>query len=356
MSSKEPSSKNRSKSDGATAASSSKIKQITKVGAFKDLYKIGSEVMASTHSYIKVLFAKRNADGEDYVVKIRMKPNCFRTGDDERSWRKRTEALLNLPLPSHIGICRLVEVVEDPEGYYIVMERVQGMDLFEAMGGHTLPLDVVREVLRHILASLRHLHLHNMIHKDLKLENVMISDALRGKGKKGGSKASAEVPIKIIDFDTLDEWTPTSASAKDVVGTDQYIAQEAYAGKYSPLSDIFAVGVIAYKMLSGKFPFTEDIFEGGGANWAGSPQMAVIRQRLKVCTIEYGLYSNFAENPLAQDLVSRMLSYNEGHRPTASVALQHPFFKEGDQSAAKAVSVDEMEDLIDDEWIIAESA
>merc|ERR1712232_1538950 len=216
---------------------------------------------------------------------------------------------------------------------------------------------------RHILASLRHLHLHNMIHKDLKLENVMISDALRDKAKKdpkGGfwGKGGGDVPIKIIDFDTLDEWTPTSTNAKDVVGTDQYIAQEAYAGKYSPLSDIFAVGVIAYKMISGKFPFGEDIFEGGGANWAGSPQMAVIRQRLKVCTIEYASYTNFAENPLAQDLVARMLSYNELHRPTASVALQHPFFKEGDQSAStagKPVTADEMEDLIDDEWIIAEA-
>merc|ERR1711977_192556 len=90
---------------------------------------------------------------------------------------------------------------------------------------------------------------------------------------------------------------------------------EAYAGKYSPLSDIFAVGVIAYKMMGGKFPFAEDIFEGGGANWAGSPQMAVIRQRLKVSTIEYASYSNFTENPLAQDLVARMLSYNELHAP-----------------------------------------
>merc|ERR1712232_1435316 len=138
------------------------------------------------------------------------------------------------------------------------------------------------------------------------------------------------------DFDTLDEWTPKTPSSKDVVGTDQYISQEAYAGKYSPLSDIFAVGVIAYKMMSGKFPFGEDIFEGGGQNWAGSPQMAVIRQRLKSSQIEYASYANFTENPLAQDLVARMLSYNELHRPTASVALQHPFFGEGDQASSSA--------------------
>merc|ERR1711988_1486319 len=206
--------------------------------------------------------------------------------------------------------------------------------------------------------------MHNIVHKDLKLENVMIITSAHKANRKSGSGVarahSAPAPsslIKVIDFDTCDEWTPTCPNAKDVVGTDQYIAQEAYAGKYSPLSDIFAVGVIGFKMISGKFPFAEDIFEGGGANWAGSPQMAVIRQRLKVSTIEYASYTNFTENPLAQDLVARMLSYNELHRPTASVALQHPFFREGDHSssAGKNVTADEMEDLIDDEWIIAEA-
>jgi serine/threonine protein kinase len=316
--------------------------------------------MASTHSYIKVLFAKRNADGHDYVVKIRMKPNCFRTDEDARSWRKRTESLLNLPLPGHVGICRLVEVIEDPEGYYVVMERVKGKDLFEVTrGGHSPSMEVTREFLRHILVSIRHLHLHNMIHKDLKLENVMISDAFKGDRKELKAAKAGDVPVKIIDFDTLDHWTPTSANVKDVVGTDQYIAQEAYAGKYSPLSDIFAVGVIAYKMISGKFPFSESVFEGGGHNRAGSPPMEAIRQRLKDYPIDFQSSSNFVEHPLAYELVSRMLSHNEMHRPTASVALQHPFFTTGDQSAVNAgkpVTPDEMEDLIDDEWIIAEAA
>jgi len=161
--------------------------------------------------------------------------------------------------------------------------------------------------------------------------------------------------VKVIDFDTLAEWTPKSAGCKDVVGTDQYISQEAYAGKYSPLSDVFAVGVIAYKLLSRKFPFNEDIFDdAAGENWAGSPQMTVIRRRLKVSAIDYTSHLVFRENPMVLDLVSKMLSFNEVQRPTAFVALEHPFFKDG--TGAQLAVRDEFEDLIDDDIIIADAA
>lgn len=49
----------------------------------------------------------------------------------------------------------------------------------------------------------------------------------------------------------MEEWNSSGPKGRHVLGTDQYIAPEAYEGKYSPASDIFAVGVIAYKMLTG---------------------------------------------------------------------------------------------------------
>merc|ERR1719235_55446 len=117
------------------------------------------------------------------------------------------------------------------------------------------------------------------------------------KGRPSGSLTPNTV--KVIDFDTLDQWTPSSGVAKDVVGTDQYIAQEAYAGKYSPLSDVFAVGVIAYKLLCGKFPFHDEIFDDeAGENWVGSPKMLQIRRRLKVAKIDFS-HAVFREQPQA---------------------------------------------------------
>lgn len=321
--------------------------------------------MPSTHSYMKVHFATRRIDGAEVVVKIRYKPKCFRSKEDERNWRKSTEYLLNMPDSSHI--CRLYEVLEDPKTFYIVMEKVSGMDLFETLEQEHVSVDLGREILRQLLAAMAHLHAHNAVHKDLKLENVMVG-VLSPKGKDPGGY-STPTSVKIIDFDTLDHWTPASGVAKDVVGTDQYIAQEAYAGKYSPLSDVFAVGVIGYKLVCGRFPFHDEMFDDeAGENWVGSPKMLQIRRRLKVAKVDYS-HAVFKEHPQVLDLIKRMLSYDEQYRPTAAAALEHDWFQESQGLLpASSSSVNSMvrarasaarnsqEDLFDDGIIVAEES
>lgn len=301
----------------------------------------------------------------EVVIKVRSKPNCFRSREDERSWRHNTEFLLNMP--ENLGIARLHDVLEDPVAFYVVMERVSGMDLFETLVAEgKVSARCARDILRHLLASLVHLHSHNGVHKDLKLENIMLEHSLRARRPSSES-------VKVIDFDTLEEWTPTSNTCKDVVGTDQYISQEAYAGRYSPLSDIFAVGVIAYRFLTGKFPFHNGMFDDeAGENWVGSPKMSQIRRRLKAFKVDFS-HQVFREHPTAADLVMRMLSYSEQHRPSAAAALEHPWFREvlPDDTSRRSPLRDaaeeaeevwptpsrgEFEDLIDDGIIIADEA
>jgi len=329
-------------------------RSIRQVSSVLDLYDIGKEVMPSTHSYMKVCFATRKKDGMKSVVKVRFKPHCFRSREDERSWRHNTEFLLNMPENS--GIARLHEVVEDGKAFYIVMEKVEGRDLFEILEHEgKVTVDVSREIMRQLLQSLVHLHSHNAVHKDLKLENVMIDGTLKGFTLAPDTPGS----VKVIDFDTLEQWTPNSSTSKDVVGTDQYIAQEAYVGKYSPLSDIFAIGVIAYRLLTGKFPFHDELFDDeAGENWVGSPKMAQIRRRLRVAKVDFSL-SVFEENPEARDIIKHMLAYNELLRPTASAALAHAWFNKGPPgttSFAKTPYRYIDEDLLDDGVVVAQEA
>lgn len=297
-------------------SSSSAYRSIRTIENFTEHYDLGKEVMPSTHSYMKVCFCKRKSDGNECVVKIRFKPQCFRSEEDEKHWRHNTEFLLNLPQCN--GLCQIYDVFEDNIAFYIVMEKIEGMDLFETVHREGA-VSVIRakNIVQQLLQATAHLHAHNAVHKDLKLENVMID---------ASPKSSAGSSVKLIDFDTLDRVTPQSPISRDVVGTDQYIAQEAYAGKYSPLSDIFAIGVIAYKLLCGKFPFHDHIFDDeAGENWVGSPKMQEIRGRLKVAKIDFA-HRVFVENPLAQDLISNMLAYSETLRPTAADALEHVWF------------------------------
>merc|ERR1719162_1974449 len=188
--------KRNSSSTRATSSSPRTIRQITN---FDEGYVLGREVMPSTHSYMKVHFATRKSDGAEVVVKLRFKPKCFRSKEDERNWRRSTEYLLNMPDSYHVA--RIYDVLEDPKTFYIVMEKVNGMDLFETLEQEHVSVDVAKEILRQLLAAMAHLHAHNAVHKDLKLENVMVESPKRAYD--GASFTPTQV--KVIDFDTLDQ-------------------------------------------------------------------------------------------------------------------------------------------------------
>ena len=128
------------------------------------------------------------------------------------------------------------------------MELVEGMDLWDVLREKgRLPIDEAKAILRQLLQAVQDLHSRGYIHKDLKLENVMVDSPKSGP------------TVKLIDLDTVEEFSPNRI-AKTIAGTDQYIAQEAYGGHYSPASDIFSVGVISYILFSGKFPFESSMF------------------------------------------------------------------------------------------------
>merc|ERR1719235_849526 len=72
--------------------------------------------------------------------------------------------------------------------------------------------------------------------------------------------------LKLIDFDTCQSMDPTAegstAATNHVVGTMGYIAPEALKGEYSVASDLWSVGVILYILMTGEFPFDEDLYYG----------------------------------------------------------------------------------------------
>jgi len=216
-------------------------RSINLTSQFLELYCLGGQVMPDTKPGSEVRHAKRARDGREVVVKIRQKytdnGGAFNSSDEEAHFRTTMEGLLNLPC--HTSICNIYEVLEDTDAYYVVMERVAGSDLCGLLCKvGRLHISEVREILRQLLSALSLLHARGWVHRDLKLENVMLE-------RVRTLKATA-IKVKIIDYDTMGAWPPSGPLSADVLGTDQYIAPEAYAGKYSPLSDIFAIGVIAY--------------------------------------------------------------------------------------------------------------
>jgi len=281
------------------------------------MYTLGAEVMPSVHPGMDVKHAMCLADHTRVVVKVRRKANSFSTSQEEREWRQSAEFMLNLPRSG--GIAQISGVYEDKENYYVVMEKVGGSDLFELLDAEgLLPLHETKGIIRQVLKGVAALHGEGCIHKDLKLENVMVDRSQQADGEDAPM-------VKLIDFDTAQSWEPSSPKAKTVLGTDQYISAEAYAGRYSPASDIFAVGVIAYKLLTGRFPFNGKMFDDeAGENWVGSPKMKQIQDRVHKAQISWSL-PPFPSEPDGAALVRSMLAARDEDRPSADQALQSPF-------------------------------
>jgi serine/threonine protein kinase/serine/threonine protein phosphatase PrpC len=129
---------------------------------------------------------------------------------------------------------------------YIVMEFVDGQTLAQWIIDNPRPeLETVRGILEQIAKGLQAFHRLEMLHQDLRPENIMID----GTGT-----------VKIIDFGSASIAgileTSTCSDQNDILGTTQYSAPEYFLGERgSPRSDIFSLGVISYQMLSGRLPY-----------------------------------------------------------------------------------------------------
>lgn len=129
---------------------------------------------------------------------------------------------------------------------YIAMEFVEGQTLTQWMIDNPKPhIETVRDIVEQIAKGLRAFHRKEMLHQDLRPENIMID--------RTGT-------VKIIDFGSarvagVAETRPRAAG-EDILGTAQYTAPEYFLGEAGTTrSDLFSLGVIAYQMLTGRLPY-----------------------------------------------------------------------------------------------------
>ena len=129
---------------------------------------------------------------------------------------------------------------------YVAMEYVEGQTLTQWMIDNPKPhIETVREIVEQIAKGLRAFHRKEMLHQDLRPENIMIDTT--------GT-------VKIIDFGStrvagVAETRPRTGG-EDILGTAQYTAPEYFlGGTGTTRSDLYSLGVIAYQMLTGRLPY-----------------------------------------------------------------------------------------------------
>lgn len=137
---------------------------------------------------------------------------------------------------------------------YLVMEWVEGRPLRRILSeseNGKLPHERARRIAASLCEALEYLHSQGVVHRDLKPENIMVDDSAEGGDR-----------IKIIDFGIASMTGArrlTFGKLSEVMGTPDYISPEQVRGKRGDSrSDIYAMGVILYEMLTGTTPFPGD--------------------------------------------------------------------------------------------------
>ncbi|UYV75301.1 PRKD1 [Cordylochernes scorpioides] len=148
----------------------------------------------------------------------------------------------------HPGVVVMERMFETPERIFVVMEKLKGDMLEMILGSPTGRLSerTTKFLIYQILCALKHLHSKNIVHCDLKPENVLLS-------------SNADFPqVKLCDFGFA-RIIGEKSFRRSVVGTPAYLAPEVLRNKgYNRSLDMWSVGVIIYVSLSGTFPFNEE--------------------------------------------------------------------------------------------------
>lgn len=151
---------------------------------------------------------------------------------------------------SHPNIVRLYHYGTHRGAPYLAMELVEGaMDLWgeiqaRAAIGRDLSLDEVETILMQVLAALEAAHERQIVHRDIKPENIMLQ-TVPGHG----------LFVKVLDFG-LAKFTEDRAATSILLGTPAYMAYEQLTrGPIGPWTDLYALGVLAFELLTGKRPY-----------------------------------------------------------------------------------------------------
>ena len=143
----------------------------------------------------------------------------------------------------HPYIINIYDVVSEGDIQYIIMEYVDGVTLKEYLKEHKLPLNAVLEIAVRLADALQHAHSRNIIHCDIKPQNILIDKYLNPK---------------ITDFGIAKMISnQTTVYTAAVMGSVHYISPEqAVGGKITASSDVYSLGIVLFEMLTGQVPFT----------------------------------------------------------------------------------------------------
>lgn len=280
----------------ATAADLQDAAAVIKKGInCTDIYNI-TRVMGQG-GFAVVKLGKRKDDGSAVAVKI-IKKDALTISDTKNLGSE----IIVMASMKHANIVQLLEVYEDTKHVYLVMELMQGGELFDRIVQKENYSEVEAKIaFRDILSALEYLHSKNVMHRDLKPENLLYKD-------------KTDASLKLADFGFAQVVAPNQLLTTSC-GSPNYVAPEIINKEskgYDYRADLWSVGVILFVLLAGYPPFYEEDMD--------ALFLQVIRGQYEMDPEDWCYISEDAK-----DLVKKMLVVNPEQRISIEAILVHPW-------------------------------
>ncbi|XP_078399318.1 caM kinase-like vesicle-associated protein isoform X1 [Cetorhinus maximus] len=262
-----------------------------------DKYDLGQTV--KTEEFCEIFRAKEKSTGKMYTCKKFLKK-------DGRKVRKAAKnEIMILNMVKHPNILQLVDVFETRKEYFIFLELATGREVFDWIldQGYYSERDT-SNVIRQVLEAVAYLHSLKIVHRNLKLENLVYFNRLKNS------------KIVISDFHLA---KLENGLIKEPCGTPEYLAPEVVGRqKYGRPVDCWAIGVIMYILLSGNPPFYDENDDEDYENHDKN----LFR---KILAGDYEFDSPYWDDisEAAKDLVSRLMEVDQDTRITVQEAINH---------------------------------
>ena len=247
-------------------------------------------------SFAEAWEVRRRSDGQVLAAKI-----MFLKTMDARAQKRAKSEVQCLQSCQHFACLSFVEYFESENRILIIVEYCNAGDLAGYINAcresnQPFPEPTIAIIILQLLLAVEHMHRRRIIHRDIKSQNVFLSTTGL---------------VKVGDFGLSNEYATISGDvANTFCGTPYYLAPEVWRRqRYGARADVWALGVIAYELITGRCPFTSTDMSGL-AKRVETPHHPINAARYKV-------------SQELVDLVDLMLTKDPSHRPRAIHLLMH---------------------------------
>ncbi|KAI9473555.1 MAG: kinase-like domain-containing protein [Benjaminiella poitrasii] len=292
-----------------SSASPKRQKKQSKIGPYNLLQTLGEG------EFGKVKLGIHVETGQEVAIKLIKKEGI---GSDSRINKVEREISV-LKTLNHPYIVKLYNVIETEKYIGIILEYASGGELFEYILAHRyLKEKDAKKFFAQLTSSVQYMHKRNVVHRDLKLENLLLD-----KNRN----------IVVTDFGFANQFSSEDDLMATTCGSPCYAAPELVvnAGLYAGSAvDIWSCGVILYAMLCGFLPFDDD---------PTNPDSDNINQLYRYILSTSLVFPSHVGSE-AKDLLEKMLVPDPSRRCTLEYIIKHPWLKEYRELLKKDTALD----------------